>query len=59
MEVAALEPVDVTDVTVLVDNIVDINLPSTDVALRAPRPYDWSARPPLRVEHGYALLVSV
>jgi 7,8-dihydropterin-6-yl-methyl-4-(beta-D-ribofuranosyl)aminobenzene 5'-phosphate synthase len=59
METAPLEPVDVAEVTVLVDNVVDINLPSTDIAVRAARPYDWSERPPLRAEHGYALLLSV
>ncbi len=59
METAPLEPVDVAEVTVLVDNVVDINLPSTEAAFRAPRPYDWSERPPLRAEHGYALLLTV
>ncbi len=59
METARLEPVDAAEVTVLVDNVVDINLPSTEVAHRAPRPYDWSERPPLRAEHGYALLLTV
>jgi hypothetical protein len=32
METASLEPVDVPEVTVLVDNVVDINLPGTDIA---------------------------
>ncbi len=59
MEQASLVPVDGVDVTILVDNFVDINLASTDVAPRATRHYDWSERPPLRAEHGYALLVTV
>ncbi|HEX8771508.1 MAG TPA: MBL fold metallo-hydrolase [Acidimicrobiales bacterium] len=59
IETASLVPVDALDVTILVDNFVDINLPSTQVARRAIRHYDWSARPPLRAEHGYALLATV
>jgi 7,8-dihydropterin-6-yl-methyl-4-(beta-D-ribofuranosyl)aminobenzene 5'-phosphate synthase len=59
LEQARLATVDVVDVTVLVDNVIDINLPSTDVARRALRPYDWSERQQLRAEHGYALLVTV
>ena len=39
LERAALLPVDEVDVTILVDNVVDINLPGTDVALRPPRHY--------------------
>ncbi len=59
MERAPLLPVDGLEVTILVDNFVDINLPSTDVAHRAIRHYDWSERPPLRAEHGYALFLTV
>ncbi len=59
MERASLVPVDAADVTILVDNFVDVNLPSTEVANRAARPYDWAERPPLRAEHGYALLLTV
>lgn len=59
MEQAHLVPVDVVDVTVLVDNFIDINLASTEVAQRAERPYDWFERQQLRAEHGYALLVTV
>ncbi len=35
MERAPLEPVDVAEVTVPVDNVVDINLPIADIATRA------------------------
>ncbi len=59
LQTASLLPVDSVDVTILVDNFVDINLSSTDVARRAIRPYDWSERVPLRAEHGYALLITV
>ena len=39
-----LLPVDVADVTILVDNSLDILLPSEKVARRAPMYYDWSDR---------------
>ena len=54
-----LLPVDVADVTILVDNSLDILLPSGEVAHRAPMHYDWSAREQLIAEHGYSLLLTV
>jgi len=54
-----LLPVDVADVTVLVDNFLDILLPSDEVAHRAPLYYDWSDREQLIAEHGYSLLLTV
>ena len=54
-----LLPVDVADVTILVDNSLDILLPSDEVAHRAPMHYDWSAREQLIAEHGYSLLLTV
>ena len=54
-----LLPVDVADVTILVDNFLDILLTSDEVALRAPLHYDWSDREQLIAEHGYSLLLSV
>jgi 7,8-dihydropterin-6-yl-methyl-4-(beta-D-ribofuranosyl)aminobenzene 5'-phosphate synthase len=54
-----LLPVDVADVTILVDNSLDILLPSDEVAHRAPLPYDWSDREQLIAEHGYSLLLTV
>ncbi|HEX9069641.1 MAG TPA: MBL fold metallo-hydrolase [Ktedonobacterales bacterium] len=54
-----LLPVDEADVTILVDNFVDILMPSTSVTRRPPLMRDWSEREPLRAEHGYSLLVSV
>jgi len=59
MEQASLVPVDVADVTVLVDTFVDVLMASTDVARRAPLAYDWSDRAQLRAEHGFALLLTV
>ena len=54
-----LLPVDTADVTILVDNSLDILMPSTEVAHRAPLAYDWSEREQLIAEHGYSLLLTV
>lgn len=54
-----LEPVDLAEVTIVVDNSIDILVPSTDVAQRPPRRYDWSEGDQLRAEHGYSLLLTV
>jgi 7,8-dihydropterin-6-yl-methyl-4-(beta-D-ribofuranosyl)aminobenzene 5'-phosphate synthase len=54
-----LLPVDVADVTILVDNSLDIFLPSDKIAHRAPLHYDWSNREQLIAEHGYSLLLTV
>src|SRR6266516_5941166 len=58
-ERANLLPVDAADVTILVDNALDILLPSDEVARRAPLHYDWSEREQLIAEHGYSLLLAV
>jgi 7,8-dihydropterin-6-yl-methyl-4-(beta-D-ribofuranosyl)aminobenzene 5'-phosphate synthase len=58
MERATLVPVDRAEVTVVVDNSLDMLLPSTDLVRRAPLPYDCFERDPLRAEHGYALLLT-
>ena len=54
-----LLPVDVADVTILVDNSLDILLPSDEVAQRAPMYYNWPDREQLIAEHGYSLLLTV
>jgi 7,8-dihydropterin-6-yl-methyl-4-(beta-D-ribofuranosyl)aminobenzene 5'-phosphate synthase len=54
-----LLPVDVADVTILVDNSLDIFLTGNEVAHRAPIYYDWSDRERLIAEHGYSLLLTV
>jgi 7,8-dihydropterin-6-yl-methyl-4-(beta-D-ribofuranosyl)aminobenzene 5'-phosphate synthase len=54
-----LLPVDGADVTILVDNVVDILIPSTQVAQRAPLALNWSEREQLIAEHGYSLLLTV
>jgi 7,8-dihydropterin-6-yl-methyl-4-(beta-D-ribofuranosyl)aminobenzene 5'-phosphate synthase len=54
-----LMPVDVADVTILVDNFVDILLPSSEVARRPPFVWDWSEREQLIAEHGYSVVLTV
>lgn len=54
-----LQPVDAAEVTILVDNSVDILLPGTKTVERAPLAYNWSERDQLVAEHGYALLLTV
>ena len=54
MEQASPVPVDVADVTVLVDTFVDVLLASTEPARRAPLAYEWSEQDQLRAEHGFA-----
>jgi 7,8-dihydropterin-6-yl-methyl-4-(beta-D-ribofuranosyl)aminobenzene 5'-phosphate synthase len=60
-EHVSLEPVDAADVTVLVDNFVDILLPSGGVAQRPQVAYDMLERErgQLVAEHGLSLLLTV
>jgi 7,8-dihydropterin-6-yl-methyl-4-(beta-D-ribofuranosyl)aminobenzene 5'-phosphate synthase len=58
-ERVTLRPVDAADVTIVVDNAIDILLPSTDLVRRPALVWEWSARDQLRAEHGYALLLTV
>jgi 7,8-dihydropterin-6-yl-methyl-4-(beta-D-ribofuranosyl)aminobenzene 5'-phosphate synthase len=54
-----LQPVDAIDVTIVVDNFLDILLPSTEMVRRAPLAWDWAERDTLVAEHGFSLLVTV
>ncbi len=54
-----LLPVDAADITILVDNVIDILTPSTEGAQRAPLVLNWSEREQLIAEHGYSLLLTV
>jgi 7,8-dihydropterin-6-yl-methyl-4-(beta-D-ribofuranosyl)aminobenzene 5'-phosphate synthase len=54
-----LEPVDAADVTILVDNSVDILLTNERMAQRAPLHHNWAERDQLVAEHGYALLLTI
>src|SRR5260221_13139481 len=54
-----LLPVEAADITILVDNFVDILLPGTEMVRRAPLVWNWSEREQLIAEHGYSLLLTV
>lgn len=54
-----LLPVDAVDITILVDNVVDILLPSTEMVQRPPLAWNWSEREQLIAEHGYSVLLTV
>jgi 7,8-dihydropterin-6-yl-methyl-4-(beta-D-ribofuranosyl)aminobenzene 5'-phosphate synthase len=54
-----LKPVDMLDVTILVDNSIDTLIPSTQVAQRPALPWDYFDREHLIAEHGYSLLLNV
>jgi 7,8-dihydropterin-6-yl-methyl-4-(beta-D-ribofuranosyl)aminobenzene 5'-phosphate synthase len=59
-EQVSLEPVDSADVTILVDNAIDILAADTPVSTRKPLVYDWSEQQSqLRSEHGYSLVLTV
>ena len=54
-----LQQIDSLDVTILVDNAVDIFLPSDQVTKRPRLAWDWSGKPQLIAEHGYSALLTV
>jgi 7,8-dihydropterin-6-yl-methyl-4-(beta-D-ribofuranosyl)aminobenzene 5'-phosphate synthase len=54
-----LKPVDVIDVTILVDNSIDTLLPSTDTVHRPPLAWDYFDQEHLIAEHGYSLLLTI
>jgi 7,8-dihydropterin-6-yl-methyl-4-(beta-D-ribofuranosyl)aminobenzene 5'-phosphate synthase len=58
-DLARLQTVDSVDVTIVVDNTIDILLPSTDHVVRPSLTWDWSRRPQLVAEHGYSLLFNI
>jgi 7,8-dihydropterin-6-yl-methyl-4-(beta-D-ribofuranosyl)aminobenzene 5'-phosphate synthase len=58
-DLVTLAPVSQVDVTILVDNSIDMLLPSAGVARRPPLAWDWSEREQLIAEHGYSTLLSV
>ncbi|WP_052887905.1 MBL fold metallo-hydrolase [Thermogemmatispora carboxidivorans] len=58
-EQVTLMPVDSVDVTILVDNSVDVLLPGNEMVRRAPLAINWTEREQLIAEHGYALLLTV
>lgn len=54
---APLRPVDRLEVTVVVDQFIDVLLAASGPAIRPPLEGEWSERDQLRAEHGYGLLV--
>lgn len=54
-----LQPIDSLEVTVLVDNAVDIFLPSDETTKRPRLAWDWSEKRQLIAEHGYSVLLTV
>lgn len=54
-----LLPIEAVDITILVDNFVDVLLPGTEMVQRAPLAWNWSEREQLIAEHGYSLLLTV
>jgi len=59
VEQITLKPVDIIDLTILVDNSIDTLIPSTSVALRPALPWDYFDREHLRAEHGYSLYLTI
>ena len=58
---ASLQAVDRVEITILLDNSIDVFLPSSAGVYRAqlPTPPQWGARQSLIAEHGYSALVRV
>jgi 7,8-dihydropterin-6-yl-methyl-4-(beta-D-ribofuranosyl)aminobenzene 5'-phosphate synthase len=54
-----LESVDAVDVTIVIDNAVDILVPSSELAQRQPLAWEFSKGEQLRAEHGYATWITV
>ena len=59
IERVTLKPVDLIDVTILVDNMIDTLLPSSELARRAPLAWDYFDQEHLLAEHGYSLLLNI
>ncbi len=58
-ETVRLEPVDGVEVTVVMDNSIDILAAPTEMSRRPAWQWDWSDVEQLRAEHGYSLSVTV
>ncbi|MFQ5515952.1 MAG: MBL fold metallo-hydrolase [Acidimicrobiia bacterium] len=58
-EPVQLQPVDGVEVTVVMDNAIDILTAGTEVARRPAWRWDWSEGEQLRAEHGYSLALTV
>lgn len=58
-EQVSLLPVGGVEVTIVLDDSIDILAARSDIAVRPGRHYDWSDRDRLPAEHGYALALTV
>jgi 7,8-dihydropterin-6-yl-methyl-4-(beta-D-ribofuranosyl)aminobenzene 5'-phosphate synthase len=58
-EIITLKPVDMIDVTILVDNSMDTLLPGTNIVQRAPLTWDYFDQEHLIAEHGYSLYLTI
>src|SRR5579859_1118355 len=54
-----LQPVDAANVTIIVDNSIDMLVPSTELVQRPGPPPDGFECEYLRAEHGYSLLLTI
>jgi 7,8-dihydropterin-6-yl-methyl-4-(beta-D-ribofuranosyl)aminobenzene 5'-phosphate synthase len=54
-----LEPVDIADVTIVMDNSIDQLMAGSPRTHRASMDWDWFEHEQLRAEHGFSLLLSV
>jgi 7,8-dihydropterin-6-yl-methyl-4-(beta-D-ribofuranosyl)aminobenzene 5'-phosphate synthase len=54
-----LTAVDRVEVTVVMDNSINILAAPTEVSHRPPRQWDWTDAPQLQAEHGYSLSVTI
>ncbi|HZD68579.1 MAG TPA: hypothetical protein VFA45_06585 [Actinomycetes bacterium] len=54
-----LKPVDAVEVTLVVDNFVDVLMAGSEEVRRFPLAYDWSDGDQLVAEHGFSALVTV
>jgi 7,8-dihydropterin-6-yl-methyl-4-(beta-D-ribofuranosyl)aminobenzene 5'-phosphate synthase len=58
-ESLTLQPVDAVEVTILVDNFMDVLLPGASMVQRAPVAWDTFEREQLMAEHGLAVMVTI
>ncbi len=58
LDLVHLRPVDSVDVTIVVDNSIDILLPSKGPVMRPSLAWNWSERQQLVAEHGYSVLLT-
>lgn len=58
-EQAALQPVDAADVTIVIDNSIDLLAASTEQARRPPFVWDGFEREQLHAEHGYSSVLTI